>query len=71
MVAAAEQLARTGRPAEDAMPLVEKCAHGTTGPPSRDDHIDVLAEVAKGLGEAFAQAAAETGSCCSASPSTS
>ena len=59
VVAAAEQLARTGRPAEDAMPLVENYAHGDdwTAEPETTD-IDVLGDVAKGLGEAFAQAAA-------------
>ena len=59
VVAAAEQLARTGRPAEDAMPLVEDYAHGDdwTAEPETTD-IDVLSDVADGLGEAFRQAAA-------------
>jgi predicted Zn-dependent protease len=58
VVAAAEQLARTGRPAEDAMPLVEDYAHGDDwdAEPETTD-IDVLADLAKGLGEAFREAA--------------
>jgi predicted Zn-dependent protease len=59
VVAAAEQLARTGRPAEDAMPLVADYPHGDdwSAEPETTD-IDVLSDVAKGLGEAFRQAAA-------------
>jgi predicted Zn-dependent protease len=59
VVAAAEQLARTGRPAEDAMPLVEDYAHGDEWSAEPEaTGIDVLGDVAKGLGEAFQQAAA-------------
>ena len=59
VVVAAEQLARTGRPAEDAAPMVENYAHNdvwedrpeTTG-------IEVLEKLAKGLGVAFERAEA-------------
>ena len=59
VVAAAEQLARTGSPAEDAIALVENYDHAddweaepvATG-------IDVLGELATGLGAAFRQARA-------------
>ena len=59
VVAAAERLARAGRPAEDAAPPVEDYAHGDdwrAGPETTG--IDVLAGFAAGLGEAFRQAAA-------------
>jgi predicted Zn-dependent protease len=59
VVAAAEQLARTGRPAEDAMPMVENYAHNDvwSDPPERTS-IEVLEELAKGLGVAFDRAEA-------------
>jgi predicted Zn-dependent protease len=60
VVAAAERLARTGRPAEDVAPLVENYAHHDVWDESPEiTSIDVLGELAKGLGVAFegAQAA--------------
>ncbi|HWJ52188.1 MAG TPA: metallopeptidase TldD-related protein [Propionibacteriaceae bacterium] len=59
VVAAAEQLARTGTPAEDAIPLVEKYDHGDDweAEPEATD-IDVLGDFAAGLGEAFGRARA-------------
>ena len=54
VVAAAEQLARTARPAEDASPMVENYAHHDAwAEPPETTSIDVLSEVAKGLGVAF------------------
>ena len=57
VVAAAEQLARTGRPAEDAAPMVENYANNDvwTDPPETTS-IEVLEEFAKGLGVAFDRA---------------
>ena len=56
-VAAAEQLAATGTPSEDAEPLVENYAHTDTWSASAEvTSIEVLAQVATRLGEAFAQA---------------
>lgn len=59
VVAAAEQLARTGRPAEDAAPMVENYAHNDvwTDPPETTS-IEVLEELAKGLGVALDRAEA-------------
>jgi len=59
VVAAAEQLARTGRPAEDAMPMVENYAHNDVwSDPPETTSIEVLEELAKGLGVAFDRAEA-------------
>jgi predicted Zn-dependent protease len=59
VVTAAQQLARTGRPAEDATPMVEDYAHNDvwTDPPETTS-IGVLEELAKGLGIAFERAEA-------------
>jgi predicted Zn-dependent protease len=59
VVAAAEHLARTARPAEDAFPMVDNYAHHDlwTEPPEATS-IDVLGELAKGLGVAFESAQA-------------
>ena len=61
LVAAAEQLARSGGPAEDAMPLIEDYPHGDPwqDPPATTD-ITVFADLAPALGAAF-QSAAELG----------
>jgi predicted Zn-dependent protease len=54
VVAAAEQLARTGRPAEDAAPMVENYAHNDVwADPPETTSIEVLEKLAKGLGVAF------------------
>jgi predicted Zn-dependent protease len=54
VVAAAEQLARTGRPAEDAAPMVENYAHNDVWEDRPETtSIDVLEKLAKGLGVAF------------------
>jgi len=59
VVAAAEQLAGTGRPAEDAMPMVENYAHNDVwSDPPETTSIEVLEELAKGLGVAFDRAEA-------------
>jgi predicted Zn-dependent protease len=59
VVAAAEQLARNGRPAEDAVPLVENYPHNDVWPdPPEATSIEVLDDVAKGLGLAFERAEA-------------
>ena len=59
VVAAAEQLARTGRPAEDAMPVVENYAHNDVwSDPPETTSIEVLEELAKGLGVAIDRAEA-------------
>ena len=59
VVAAAEQLAGTGRPAEDAMPMVENYAHNDVwSNPPETTSIEVLEELAKGLGVAFDRAEA-------------
>jgi len=59
VVAAAESLARAGRPAEDAAPLVENYAHEDSWPePPETTSIEVLDELAKGLGDAFERAEA-------------
>jgi len=57
VVAAAEHLARTGRPAEEASPMVENYPHHDvwTEPPETTS-IDILGELAKGLGVAFESA---------------
>jgi predicted Zn-dependent protease len=59
VVAAAEQLARTGRPAEDSAPMVENYSHNDvwTDPPETTS-IEVLEELAKGLGVALDRAEA-------------
>ena len=59
VVAAAEGLARTGRPAEDAAPMVQNYAHDDvwTDPPETTS-IEVLDDLAKGLGDAFERAEA-------------
>jgi predicted Zn-dependent protease len=60
VVAAAENLARTGRPAEDAAPMIENYAHHDVWDEAPEaTSIDVLSELSKGLGVAFdgAQAA--------------
>ena len=57
VVTAAEQLARTGRPAEDAAPMVENYAHNDVWEdPPATTNIDVLENLAKGLGVAFDRA---------------
>jgi predicted Zn-dependent protease len=59
VVAAAEQLARTGTPAEDAIGLVENYEHGDEWDAAPEvTGIDVLAELAAGLGAAFGRAKA-------------
>jgi predicted Zn-dependent protease len=59
VVAAAEQLARTGRPAEDAAPMVENYAHNDVwADPPETTSIEVLEELAKGLGVALDRAEA-------------
>ena len=59
VVAAAEQLARTGTPAEDAIGLVDDYDHGDDWEAEPEaTNIDVLADLAAGLGEAFGQARA-------------
>jgi predicted Zn-dependent protease len=59
VVAAAEQLARTGRPAEDAASMVENYAHDDVwADPPENTSIDVLGELAKGLGVAVERAEA-------------
>jgi predicted Zn-dependent protease len=59
VVEAAERLARTGRPAEDAIALVENYDHADEweAEPAATG-IDVLGELATGLGTAFRQAQA-------------
>ncbi len=57
VVAAAERLARSGTPAEDAFPLVENYAHTDDwSAPAATTSIDVLAEFAARLGQAFDRA---------------
>jgi predicted Zn-dependent protease len=57
VVAAAEQLARMGRPAEDAAPMVANYAHNDVwADPPEGTSIDVLGELSKGLGVAFERA---------------
>jgi predicted Zn-dependent protease len=57
VVAATEALARTGRPAEDASPIVENYAHNDVWTePADTTSIDVLSDLAKGLGVAFESA---------------
>jgi predicted Zn-dependent protease len=59
VVAAAENLARTGRPAEEAAPLVENYDNDDVWPePPETTSIEVLADLAKGLGDAFERAEA-------------
>jgi predicted Zn-dependent protease len=59
VVSAAEQLARTGRPAEDAAPLVENYAYNDVwADPAETTSIEVLEELGKGLGIAFKRAEA-------------
>ena len=59
VVAAAEQLARTGRPAEDAAPMVENYAHNDVWEDRPETtSIEVLEKLAKGLGVAFERAEA-------------
>ena len=54
VVASAEHLARAARPAEDASPMIENYAHHDVWPePPETTSIDVLGEVAKGLGVAL------------------
>ena len=54
VVAAAEHLARTGRPAEDVAPLVENYSHHDVWDEAPETtSIDVLGELSKGLGVAF------------------
>jgi predicted Zn-dependent protease len=54
VVAGAEHLARTGRPAEDAAPMVEGYAHHDVWDEAPETtSIDVLGELSKGLGVAF------------------
>jgi predicted Zn-dependent protease len=54
VVSAAEHLARTARPAEDAAPMVENYAHNDAWEePPETTSIDVLGELAKGLGVAL------------------
>ena len=71
VVAAAEQLARTaGRPRTPCR-WWRTTRTGTTGPPEPETTgIEVLGEVAKGLGEAFDAGRGRPDSCCSGSPST-
>jgi predicted Zn-dependent protease len=59
VVEAAERLARTSPPSEDAMPLVADYSHNDEweAPPDTTG-IDVLADVARGLGASFAEAEA-------------
>jgi predicted Zn-dependent protease len=57
VVAAAEHLARMGRPAEDAAPMVANYAHNDVwADPPEGTSIDVLGELSKGLGVAFERA---------------
>jgi predicted Zn-dependent protease len=59
VVAAAEQLARTGRPGEDAVPMVENYTHNDVwADPPEITSIEVLEKLAKGLGVAFERAEA-------------
>jgi len=59
VVEAAERLARTGSPAEDAIALVENYDHGDDWEAEPEvTGIDVLGEFAVGLGKAFRQAEA-------------
>jgi predicted Zn-dependent protease len=59
VVAAAEQLARNGRPAEDAVPIVDDYPHNDVWPdPPETTSIEVLDDVSKGLGLAFERAEA-------------
>jgi hypothetical protein len=54
VVSAAEHLARTARAAEDAAPMVEDYAHNDAWEePPETTSIDVLGELAKGLGVAL------------------
>jgi predicted Zn-dependent protease len=54
VVAAAERLARTGRPAEDVAPMVENYTHHDVWDEAPETtSIDVLGELSKGLGVAF------------------
>jgi predicted Zn-dependent protease len=54
VVASAEHLARAARPAEDASPMIENYAHHDVwAEPPETTSIDVLGEVAKGLGVAL------------------
>ena len=57
VVAAAEHLARTGRPAEDASPMVDNYPHHDVwNEPPETTSIDILGDLAKGLGVAFESA---------------
>jgi predicted Zn-dependent protease len=57
VVAAAEHLARTGRPAEDASTMVENYPHHDVwNEPPETTSIDILGDLAKGLGVAFESA---------------
>jgi predicted Zn-dependent protease len=57
LVEAAEQAARSGRPAEDAVPLVPNYAHADCWDAAPETtSIEVLADLARGLGEAIARA---------------
>ena len=57
VVAAAEEAARSGPPAEDASPLVEDYAHGDAWEAEPETaEIEILADFATGLGAAFQQA---------------
>jgi predicted Zn-dependent protease len=57
VVVAAEQLARTGRPAEDAAPMVENYAHNDVWEDRPETtSIEVLEKLATGLGVAFERA---------------
>jgi predicted Zn-dependent protease len=57
LVEAAERAARSGRPAEDAAPLVDNYPHGDVwDAPPETTSIEVLAQLALGLGEAVARA---------------
>ena len=60
VVDAAEQLARSSSPSEDAMPPVTDYSHGDDwDAPPETTGIDVLADVAGGLGTAFGTAQSE------------
>jgi len=59
LVRMAEQAARDNGPAEDAGPLVERPASADWADPPGETSIETFAELAQGLGERFAVAAAE------------
>ena len=70
VVAAAEGLARTGRPAEDAAPMVrELCPQRCLGRATGDDQHRGARRAGQGTRRRVRAARKRRGNCCSASPS--